>query len=162
MPRGIPVDPKTYARIPALHAKGVSRNQIAKTLGISTPSVSKWCAEHGLLFDRSASELAVRAAVIDRAARRGLIIDRLYARSEKQLDRLDSADGYSYRIVNAVGSETVTDTAASSADEKNHAAAINMYLTNALKLEAVDGDSSSDAKSMLADLGRALGIDNTQ
>jgi len=158
MPRGIPVDQATKVRAKKLHAQGKGRNEIAKTLGISTFAVTRISQELGFSFDRAQTEVAVRANSIDRAARRGKIIDRLYARSERILDRLE-ADEYSYRMPTMSGSETVVDDAAPAADERHFATSMAHYLVQAVRLEQVDSDRGvGDAVSVLDSLSAALKV----
>lgn len=58
-----PVDPKTHARIAALHAEGKSRNAIARELGISGSTVTRHLPPGS--FDRSRIEPAIQAAEWD-------------------------------------------------------------------------------------------------
>ncbi len=156
MARGRTFDDGARAR--KLHAAGKSCNAIARELGVSPSTISGWAKREGLSFARSKTAAAVAAQRIDRAAVRADIIDRMYIRSQKILTRLE-ADSFTYRMPTQYGSEIVTDDAAPPGDEKNLAAAIGIYLDKATRLELVDaGDGSQTAKSMLADLGRALGI----
>lgn len=162
MPRGRPVDDKTRERARELIRDGVGRNDVARQLGIAAASVTMIAKAAGLDFSRSATAVAVEARRVDRAARRGLIIDRLYDRAERVMSRLE-AELYTYTvIVPGQGPEAVHEADPPARDEKDLASAVGAYLSQAAKLEDIDGDSSSDAKSMLADLGRALGIDNSQ
>lgn len=158
MARGVPVQPEQRARAIKLAKAGKGRNEIAKLLGLSAPSVTRIIAAAGLSFDRSKTAAAVEAHRIDRAAVRADIIDRMYKRSQKILSRVE-ADSFTYRSPTATGSETVTDDAPPPGDEKNLASAVGIYLDKATRLELVDSDNGqSDAKSMLVDLGKALGI----
>lgn len=158
MARGVPVQPEQRARAIKLAKAGKGRNEIAKLLGLSAPSVTRIIAAAGLSFDRSKTAAAVEAHRIDRAAVRANIIDRMYLRSQRVLTRLE-APTFSYRMATEYGSETVTDDDPPPADEKNLASAIGIYVDKATRLELVDSDNGqSDAKSMLIDLGKALGI----
>jgi hypothetical protein len=158
MARGIPVQPEQRARAIKLAKAGKGRNEISKLIGLSGPSVTRIVAAAGLSFDRSKTAAAVEAHRIDRAAVRADIIDRMYKRSQKILSRVE-ADAFTYRMPTQLGSETVTDDAPPPGDEKNLASAVGIYLDKATRLELVDSDNGqSDAKSMLIDLGKALGI----
>lgn len=141
-----------------LHAAGKSCNAIARELGCSSSTISRWAKREGLSFDRSETAAMVSALRIDRAAVRADIIDRMYTRSQKILARLE-ASSYTYRAPTKDGTEVVTEDSAPPIDEKNFASAIAVYLDKAARLELVDSDSGvSGAKSMLADLGKAFGI----
>lgn len=145
-------------QIRALHAKGLSRNAIAKEVGLSTGSVTKVCRELSLSFDRSSTYLAVQARQIDLKDRRQTIVQQLYDRAQANIDRLNG-DGYKHRVQLANDSFVVVDDAPPSPDERNHASSINSYLSAAARLEAVDTDAAStSARSMLTKLGEALGI----
>ena len=48
----------------------LSRNQIAKDVGVSAGSVTNICKAAGVSFDRTATEVAVRSRKADLAARR--------------------------------------------------------------------------------------------
>lgn len=67
-------------RISALHGEGLSRNAIAREMGCSSSTVSKICKELDLSFDRSSTENATRAKVIDsKAVRAAIALDTLAA-----------------------------------------------------------------------------------
>lgn len=137
---------------------GMSCNAIAKELGVSPSTISGWAKREGLSFDRSATETAVNVLRVSRAARRGAILDRLYDRTEKILDRLE-APTYMYRIASGDGVSKFEDPEPPSADEKNLASSIGMYLERAARLEAVDDvDGVAEADSMLGRLAKRFGL----
>ncbi|PZH20152.1 hypothetical protein C1I97_01620 [Streptomyces sp. NTH33] len=53
-----------------LAREGVARNEITRQTGVSTASVTRICADEGVTFDRSATEAAVKARVVDMKATR--------------------------------------------------------------------------------------------
>lgn len=137
---------------------GKSCNAIAKELGVSPSTISGWAKRENLSFDKSSTEDAVAAARVSRAARRGAIIDRLYARTERILDRLE-ADQYTYTLMGPNGSVTVTEDDPPAADEKNLATAIHSYLKDAADLELTDdGNGLSPVESMLGRLAVRFGL----
>lgn len=141
-----------------LYDAGKSCNAIARELRVAPATISRWAKREGLSFDRSMVSAANVAHAADLRQRRLAIIDRLYRRAERNLERLEG-ESYSYRVTLADGTETVTDVWAPSTDERNHSQSIGNYLGAAAKLELQDaGSGDSDAKSLLADLGRALGV----
>lgn len=141
-----------------LHAGGMGCNAIARELGVSPATITRWAKREGLSFARAQTAIAVAAKRIDRAAARADIIDRLYLRSQKVLSRLE-ADTYVYYITTADSTERIEDEDPPALDEKNLAAAIGTYLLHATKLELVDGDAGeAAARGMLADLGAFLGL----
>lgn len=146
------------SRARKLFDQGMSCNAIARELGVGAATISRWAKREGLSFDRGQVATANQARAADAKARRLSITERLYARAERNLSRLE-ATSYRYRVTYADGSETVTDNDPPAADELRHSQAISNYLKSAAQLEAVDSSAGAeDAKSMLAQLGRALGI----
>lgn len=137
---------------------GKSCNAIARELGVSPSTISAWAKREGLSFNRAATEDAVAAAKVTRASRRSAIIDRLYARTEKILDRLE-AESYTYMLMGPKGAVRVTEDYAPAADEKNYATAIHSYLKDAADLELVDdGDGLTPVESMLGRLAVRFGL----
>ena len=140
----------------------MSCNAIARELGYSVSTISRWAKREGLSFDRSKTAVAVAAARLDRAATRADIIDRMYLRSQKVLARLE-ADTYTYRMaIPGQASESVEDSAPPASDEKSLAAALGIYVTQATRLETIDvGNGVEKAHSVLdalaAGFARAAG-----
>lgn len=138
---------------------GKSCNSIAKELGVSVSTISGWAKREGLSFDQSATEDAVRVRRNSRAARRAEIIDRLYDRTEALLDRLE---GETFETLVPVGmGEMATKDLnyVPTADEKNLATSMNIYLERAARLELVDdGDGVAEADSMLGRLAKRFGL----
>lgn len=158
MARGRPVEPELRAKAVAMMREGKGRNEIARETGIAAATITKIAAEEGHAFDMASTETAVAVAKVSRAARRGAIIDRLYARTEKILDRLE-ADSYTYSLMGPNGVETVTEPYPPAADEKNFATSIHSYLKDAADLELVDdGDGLAPMESMLGRLAQRFGL----
>lgn len=72
-----------------LHARDLSRNEIARIVGISAGSVTSICKAAGLSFDRSATKRATEARQVDLAAARVRLAEKMLHRSEEMLDALD-------------------------------------------------------------------------
>ncbi|WP_166789316.1 MULTISPECIES: helix-turn-helix domain-containing protein [unclassified Cryobacterium] len=125
------------ARARELHALGWSCNAISKELGFSASTISRWAKREGLNFDRSKTAVAVAAHRLDRAAARADIIDRMYKRSQKVLDRLE-APQYVFYMAGGLGAERFTEDEPPAGDEKSLAAALGIYVQNATKLETID------------------------
>lgn len=160
MARGVPVQPAQRARVIELIKLEHGRNAIAAEVGISTASVSRIAKDEGLSFKKAQTAAATAVRRIDRAAVRADIIDRMYLRSQKVLTRLE-APKFKYRMPTEFGSETVEDDDPPPGDEKNLASAIGIYMDKATRLELVDSDAGeAGARSMLADLGQMLGIND--
>lgn len=72
-----------------LHQLGTTRNEIARTVGISAGSVTNICKNAGRTFDRSATKHATEARQVDLAAARIRLVEKMLDRSERMLDALD-------------------------------------------------------------------------
>lgn len=79
------------AEVLALHAEGLTRNDIARRTGVSAGSVTNICTENDRTFDRSATKHASEARAIDLAAGRIRLAEKMLAASEDMLDRIDDA-----------------------------------------------------------------------
>lgn len=73
----------------ALYDEGLSCNAIAKKLGCSPSTISRWAKDAGLKFDRSQTAMAVRAHVIDMAETRLLLAQKMAVAAHDLLDSLD-------------------------------------------------------------------------
>lgn len=154
-----PVTDETRAQVRALHAEGHGRNEIARRLERSPRTVSVLAAEMGLTFDRTATAVATEARMVDARTRRAALIHRAYTRAEKIYDRLeaDQTSGYNFTATTVNGIETETLDHVPAQDERALAMAAGQHLTQATKLEALDGDpANDDARSMLLNLSDAL------
>jgi predicted transcriptional regulator len=156
MVRGQTFDQGLRAR--ELFDRGLSCNRIARELGVAPSTISAWAKREGLSFNRAATEDAVAAAKVTRAERRAAIIDRLYTRAERVLDRLEAPE-YLHRMASGDGISTYRDEFPPAVDEKSLSAAIHSYLKDAADLELVDdGDGLSPVESMLGRLAQRFGL----
>jgi hypothetical protein len=80
----VPLSAQTIAEIRDLAASGTARNDIARRLGISAATVTKYAPAGS--FDRSATEAAVKAHKIDASARRAILAERFAEEAERLLD----------------------------------------------------------------------------
>lgn len=71
-----PLTDAEVERVRELHNQGLSRNQIAASIGRSWSSVTKLARIAGVKFDRAAPKAAIEARVIDGKVRRRGIIER--------------------------------------------------------------------------------------
>ncbi len=150
--------PDFQERLRALHADGLSANSIAKQLGCSQSTVSKYAKQLGLSFNRTHTRAAVEAHIVDAAARRARLIARGYARAEKLYDRLE-APTFKYRVVYKESTEIVTDEAPPSADERALQAAIAGHMVMVARLEQVDGAPGiAKTASIITRVAEAFGI----
>lgn len=84
-----------------LFDQGLSCNAIARALNVGAATISRWAKREGLSFDRSGTELAVRARVIDIAESRTLLTKKMLAVAHEALDNLDGP----YLVYNFGGAE---------------------------------------------------------
>ncbi len=125
---------------------------VAKQLGIPKNTVAGWARKAGTRTVRPERvRAAIEAKVADGKLRRVAIVQRLYGRTERILDRLE-ADTYRYVVALKDGTEVIDDVEPPAEAERHHATAIGIYLDKAAKLEDYDksaADTSSGAVSVI-------------
>lgn len=142
----------------ARHAAGDSLTSIAKHLGFGPGTVSRHAATLGLVWSTAKTAAATEHRRENLKARRTDLVDRLYRRAEHTLSRLE-APAFRTLVSTAPGVDTPTDlTFVPPQDEKALVQAIGTVLTSAARLEQIDGGPGDAVRSMLADLGAALGL----
>ena len=141
----------------ACHAKGLGRNAIADELGVARGTITKVANELGLDFNRAATAAATAAQSIDQRARRQKIIERLYARAETVLDRLE-AETFDALVPSAPGVQSHEQlTFVPATEERGLAGSMAFYLSSAEKLEKVDADKDTgEVGSVVDDLRAAF------
>lgn len=72
-----PVTPEEHQRIRELHAQGMGRNEIARTLGRAQRTISVFCAAEGLEFDCTWTEEATRHRMAQLAEKRTILAEAL-------------------------------------------------------------------------------------
>lgn len=77
------------AQVRSLHDDGLSASAIARRLGVSKSTVSRWAKADGVSFDRAKTAEATAAKSIDLAAARTRLAEKMADRAEKLLDSLD-------------------------------------------------------------------------
>lgn len=87
-----PLSEHTQARIRKLARDGMSRNAIAREVGVSAASVSKVCsrATPPILFNRARTAAATEARVIDIKADRARLAERVLSKAHDLLDLIDA------------------------------------------------------------------------
>lgn len=156
MSRTTPISDDAQAQIRALAGQGLSRNHIARTLGVSPSTVRKYAADAA--FDRQATAAATQAKQLDNRARRAEQVTRMLDLTDRILGRLEGAT-YTTRIKVADSSFVVTDDQIPSEDERNHVSSLTNLATTIARLETIDADAgAAGAVSMLKQLGDALGV----
>ncbi|MCO1575015.1 hypothetical protein M8C13_04480 [Crossiella sp. SN42] len=144
-------------RVRELHAEGLGRNEIAKQAGLSAATVTKLAKELELSFDRSATEVAVAARVVDAKAKRAELMNNLLddaARLRAQL--WERAHVYSFGGKDNTFAEAHVPQP-SFRDQRDIMGSVSTALTASLRLAEHDSDPGVDAsKSMLGALAGEL------
>lgn len=157
-PRG-PLTDVEIERLRVMHADGATRNDIARALERSGATVSKYAADLGLSFDRSSVQAATEARKADarsrRAALQTLLLD--------DATRLRAQLWQPHEYIDHGGKEFVevrwTQPEPSPADKLKLMQAAGAAIDRSLKIDEHDSDTDVEqAKSLLGDLGRALGL----
>lgn len=149
-------------RIRDLHAAGSTRNDIARTLERSPASISKYAAELGLSFDRSAVQAATEARKADAKAKRAELEVLLL----EDARRLRGQIWQPHTYIDHGGKDYLrvewTQDQPTPADKLKLMQATGAAVDRSLRLAEHDSDQGVEAaKSLLTDLGRALGITTT-
>jgi len=144
-----------------IQAAEKSRNAIARDHGVSDQTVSNIANEAGITdpFSRLRTENATRARQSDMAARRAQIAEMLLNDIQRLRDR--AWEPYDVVTTGQDGAEITTLPLPPLRDAQAAYTSIAISLDKHLALVRHDGDSGGDlesARSLLGDLGRALGV----
>jgi putative ribosome biogenesis GTPase RsgA len=144
----------------ALHAQGVTRNDINRQTGYSTAWISNVVRDAGLTFARGDRvKAATEAKTADNKARRAKLVGRMYDRAETLLNRLE-APTFDALVPTGPGIQSARElNFVPAGEERNLATSIAVYLDKAMLLEKVDAvPERSEAQSMLGRLAEQLGV----
>lgn len=83
-----PVTDKDYAQVKALHAEGLTRNEIARQMRRSGKTVSRIAEMLGLDFDRTRTAVATEARKVDARAKRTALAEALLDDAERLRQQL--------------------------------------------------------------------------
>jgi hypothetical protein len=154
-----PIDPaKRAAIITAIKAGGSCRG-IAREHAVSASTVTKIAKDEQLTgaFERAQTAKATRAKQFDAAAARAQLVQDLYG--DAQRFRARGWSEYTQVVGGPGGAELVTTKLPPLRDQQSAYTSLAICVDKAVKLEAADaGDGSSSAKSLLGQIGRALGV----
>jgi len=155
MPRGRPVDNHQRARVRELHKQGLSRNEIARLLEMSSSTVSNIARDAGLSFDRTKTEQATAAKVADAKARRAELAELLIDDAHRLRQRLWEP---AQQVLGSIeGPQIITLDLPTAREAKDFMAAVNGASKGHLDLVRHDADAGTDgARSMLGGLAAAL------
>lgn len=137
-----PVDSKTHARVLALGRLGtMSRNAIAREVGISSSTVSRFCAEAEppILFDRSATKVATEAKVLDAKAHRALLSGSAITEVERLFGLLTAEHEVIHWDKDGIMHTGKIDRP-TSGDIKNYATSIGILIDKHIVLTKLDSD----------------------
>lgn len=145
----------------SIEAGEKGRNAIARDHGVSADTVGRIADAAGIVdpFVRTRTENATRARQADLAARRAQIADMLLEDAERMRERAWAE--YPVVVTSQQGAEVITLDQPPLRDAQAAYTSIAICLDKHLALVRHDGDAGGDlesAKSLLSDLGRALGI----
>lgn len=141
----------------------MGRNQIARTVGVSTMTVGRYCADAGISFDWGSTELAVRARRVQIAEMQQELAMAALIRAGEALDEMDAPTD----IVHfSAGSEhrepgfyTHTMDGPTFADRRNAATTFGILVQRAAELLRTNpGSPAAGAKAVIGELGEALRI----
>lgn len=146
------------AELARLHAAGMTRNDIAREMGISGATVSKLAADAGLTFDRTAVAAATKARQADLADRRSRLELKNLKVAEQLLDQINQPHlAFNFGGKDNTYTEKQLDRPPVR-DVKDLVAAASIATTASLRIAALDTSNGVDeAKSMLVDLFSAMG-----
>lgn len=153
------VTAKQRQRVLDLHEQGLGRNEIARETKLGLATVTRIVHQAGGTFDRTATEQATRARQLDNRARRTELSSKLLDKVESLLVEMDGP----FLAFNIGGKDNVYTEheldKAPTLDKKNLMLAASTALQRHLDIERHDAEQgTADARAMLADLGRALGV----
>lgn len=140
MPRGHTFDSEKRAMIPQLHARGLSLTAIARELGTSPATVSKYARLDGIEFDRAKTKSATAARKIDLAAMRAELAHRLLVEANHFLGSLHKP----FVVFNFGGKDNTyeerTLDGPPTADIRNLLTSTGIALQRSLELSKFDAD----------------------
>ena len=150
---------KRKAILKDVRAGKMSRNAIARKHGVAPSSIRLIADRAGIesAFDRSTTKSATRAHMVDLAAKRAELAELLLEDARALRDR--AWDPYPVVNMTPDGPEITYLPLPPARDTQALYTALGISVDKHLVITKHDADPGTDsAKSMLADLGRALGV----
>jgi hypothetical protein len=134
-----------------LHATGMTLTAIAKQMGRSKNTISKYAERLGLSWDRTRTAAATEARKIDAAARRVALEERYLVEADRLLDQLrEQAVVYSFGgAENTYNEHTLAKP--TYADQRNIMQASSIATTAANRLRDLSVDTDASAVDQWAD-----------
>ncbi|MEU8805045.1 helix-turn-helix domain-containing protein [Streptomyces anthocyanicus] len=159
-----PITDKDRAAVKRLHAKGTSRNDIARAIKRSPSTVSKIAGafDPPLTFDRAPQvEAATVARKADLAARRAEMAERLHDTAERELGKMQAKTlywewgGKDHTYAQKLADEPIP------ADRRAIMSIVATALDRSLKLVPPKDDAGAESRSVIGDLIAGLAADYT-
>lgn len=162
MPSPNPWTEQDGEQLRELHATGKSLHAIAKTMNRSKHTISRRAAAAGLTWDRTRTRTATTALKDDAKQRRARLSLLLLQRAEELLQQMDQPFlAFSFGGRDNTYTEHQLDRPPPG-DIRNLMNAVGIAISKHADLEQIDSaHQADDAKSLLAGLGRALGVNDT-
>ncbi|MFK0069744.1 helix-turn-helix domain-containing protein [Streptomyces sp. NPDC091046] len=159
-----PITDKDRAAVKRLHAKGTSRNDIARAIKRSPSTVSKIAGafDPPLTFDRAPQvEAATAVRKADLAARRAAFAERLQDTAERELGKMTAETlywewgGKDHTYAEKLAPEPIP------ADRRAIMSIIATAVDRSLKLVPPKDDAGAESRSVIGDLIAGLAADYT-
>lgn len=158
MARSGTFDTKRANEARALFDEGYSCRAIAGKLKVAPSTISRWATDAGVKFDRSQASMAIRAHTVDLAEARLELAQKMMVAAGDMLSKLDGP----YKVFNFGGKDNTYEE--HTLDEPPVEVVRNAVTTAAIAfdkatkfLEIADSGASGE-KSLLSELGKALGV----
>ena len=159
-----PVDSEIQARAVVLIKSGeLSRNAIAKELGIAGSTVTRIARDEGLEFNGALSELAIRARAVDVRRMQLQLAQKLLVRADDALEALDAPFEIGHWSSQSETRDASYDThildAPPTSDQRNLMVIAGVSIQRANELVAKTGNSDvADGISMIRGIADAIEI----
>ena len=151
-----PISDQDRERVRQLHARGMSRNDIAREIGRAAGTVTKIARQLGLSFDRTATKAATEAKVADARDRRANLAVALLADAERLREQLwRSCSIYNFGGRDNTYNEVLV-VEPPFADKLKILQSVNIAVDKALRLDEYDSGNATVAGSLLGSLFASL------
>ncbi|MFF5790240.1 helix-turn-helix domain-containing protein [Streptomyces sp. NPDC012693] len=155
-----PITEKDRKQVRALHAEGMSRNDIARKIGRSPSTVSKLATDMGLSFDRAPEVAAATTArKADLAARRAAMAETLQDVAEREISKMTQPHLYFEWGGKEHDYDERWQPEPTPADRRTMMATASAALDRSLKLVPPKDDGAAESRSVVGDLLAGLRAD---
>ncbi|MFJ5143297.1 helix-turn-helix domain-containing protein [Streptomyces sp. NPDC088707] len=152
-----PITEKDRKQVRALHAEGMSRNDIARKISRSPSTVSKLATDMGLSFERAPEVAAATTArKADLAARRAAMAETLQDVAEREISKMVLPHLYFEWGGKDHKYDERWQPEPTPADRRTMMATASAALDRSLKLVPPKDDGAAESRSVIGDLRAAL------